>query len=197
MRTLTTVVAAACISTILVATVALAATPTPAPSTTQIPSPTSTAAAIIPNAPSNVKIDVGARRVTWQDNSDNETEFLITYTVSDGATTSVTYTVGPSVTSFSIPPDAPAFSCGHTLEIKVAALHGSTASAPAGAAIASVCPPPSLSSGANAGQPSGLPATGIAGDQAPSSLGLRVALAAMILLASAALIGVGVRTKIR
>jgi len=162
---------AVAIAAVFVATSGHAQTPTPPPSgvATAVPAPTGTIEA--PVAPSNVQIDLGLRRITWQDNSDNETGFAITYTVDTGVT--ATYTVGPNVTTFTIPADAPSFDCGHSLEVSVASIIHGSPSVPAVAAVASLCPPPSAST--PTAEVENLPSTGVQGGSGGSVSGVPLA----------------------
>lgn len=157
--------------------VARAATPTPTPKSTSTPVPSATGFAA-PNAPSDVHVDLVSKVVTWKDNSDNETGFVITYTVRNGEQVSATYRVGSNVTTFAIPSNAPAFDCGHTLEVSVAAVNGTASSPPALFGLASICPPPSSRSG----QPRNLPGTGSDGPSRSNSAGRFSAIALLLVV---------------
>lgn len=173
--------------------VASAASPTPQGTQTAgaaTPAGTATPAVRPPVAPSNVVIDLAVRTITWQDNSDDETGFVIMYAVEGTTTVSATYSVGPNTTSFIIPQSAPSFSCGQTLKISIAAVNGNVSSALATNGLSSICPPPTATGNDRAVglPPTGTPPTG--GD--PFGL---VAAAVAVLMSGCVLVTLGMGNR--
>lgn len=123
---------------------AQAATPTPIPgSPTPAASPTAkpTQAVAVPAAPTGVHIDLRTRRVSWQDNSDNETGFRIA--VHAASVDVGTSTVAANVTSFDIPAAAFEGGCGQSIVVSVSAFNDGGSSSPSVDGVAADCAPSS------------------------------------------------------
>jgi hypothetical protein len=123
--------------------VANGATPTPVaktPTTVDAASPTPVqTTGALPAAPSGAHIDLRTRRVTWLDNSNNESGFRVT--IRAGSTDVGTFAVATDTTSFDIPVAAFNIGCGQSIVASIVAFNNSGSSAPSVEGVAADCGP--------------------------------------------------------